>query len=125
MASTALIGFSAYAQELDGTVIVRFNHETGVAEKMVTKRKLKTKKEAQKAVLTGHFESLEGRIAISELDREAGASSWFWNCGSWCGGGGGVWATTPTFFFYGVTFFPIYSWGWNNCGCNYFGYGGW
>lgn len=123
----SLIGITnlAHAQSADeklqGTVVIRFNTKTGKAEKLMLNQEIKNKDEAKAAVAQGQFKQLpEEKMARNELDREAGASSWFWWCGGW-GGWGVGWATTPTYYSYGYTYAPYYSYA--TVGYNYYYYG--
>lgn len=121
----SLIGITNFAhaqsadEKLQGTVVIRFNTKTGKAEKLVLNKEIKGKDEARAAVAAGQFKQLpEEKMARNELDREAGASSWFWWCGGW---GGSAWAYTPTYYSYGYTYVPYYSYA--TVGYNYYYYG--
>lgn len=120
-ALTALMGFSASAKELNGNVIIRYNKTTGTVERMMTTQKIHSAKEAEALVRDGKFESIEGHLAVTELDREAGASSWFWFCPSW---GWSTWAVTPQFYWYGTTFSPWFNSSFNNFNYYYYGSSG-
>lgn len=109
-------GYQASAAKLQKPVIVRFNPQTGAAEQLVLEKEIETKEEAAKIAKSGKFKAMANEnVAVNELDREAGASSWYWYC-NYCYGGGYNYANYyPQYYYYGQSYYPYYNYSYNNC----------
>lgn len=98
------------AQLPDQTIVVRVNTVTGAVEKAELAGTLsETDAQAVAASANLEFAAVPAQNIRGELDREAGASSWYW----WC----------PTYYSYGYNYYtPYYNTGFYNYGYYYSGY---
>jgi hypothetical protein len=64
-------------QALQGTVVLRVDQRTGEMSMIQTDQVVENAAEAQK-LSEGEFTTVPAEKIKSELDREAGASSWYW-----------------------------------------------
>lgn len=95
--------------QADSTIVVRVNTQTGAVEKLEMNQAL----DAQQAEVLAQdssvqFEQIAANNIKSELDQEAGASSWFWYC--------------PTYYTAPAYNYNYYNTGYNNNGYWYSGY---
>lgn len=116
----------AMAAKLDKPVIIRYNPQTGAVEKLTLSKEIKSKAEAAALAENGRFEAVPNQhVVVSELDREAGVSSWFWHRPRY------NYYYYPTYYYYGQTYYPYYTYNYNNCYYYYYssaysyGYNGW
>lgn len=92
LAAAAMIAVSAQAGELDNptqpnvgqadsTIVVRVNTQTGAVEKLELNEGLAVDQaQALAQDSSVQFEQVAQNNIKSELDQEAGASSWYWYC---------------------------------------------
>ncbi|MBX3017716.1 MAG: hypothetical protein KF767_07505 [Bdellovibrionaceae bacterium] len=111
-----LAASSVMAAKLDQPVIVRYNPQTGAAEKLVLNKEITSKAEAAKLAQEGRFVAMANEnVALSELDREAGASSWYWYCPYCYNGYNQYQQYYPSYYYYGQSYQPYYSYQYQNC----------
>lgn len=107
---------SVLAAKLDQPVIVRFNPSTGAVEKLALSKEITSKAEAARLAKSGLFQAVANEnVALSELDREAGASSWYWYCPNCYSGYQSYYQYQPSYYYYGQSYQPYYQYSYNNC----------
>lgn len=121
----SLFATVAAAANLEQPVVVRYNPQTGAVDQVTLKKEVASPSEAAAIAQAGDFRAVQAQnVALNELDREAGASSWYWYC-SYCGYpnyGYNYLTYSPVYYYYGANYYPYYNYAYN--GCYYYYYSG-
>ena len=109
MTAALLVSSFAFASELDqdmtnqgltGTVVMRVDSRTNAVSMLKTDAIVTSEIQAQALAKTGAFETAPMKNVRTELDQEAGASSWYWYCGY----------NYPSYlYWYGYNYYPVYT----------------
>lgn len=142
-----LAGGSAMASELDdensvtnqglkGTVVVRVDHRNNSVSYLKQDGIVSSPAQAKTVAKSGRFSKMPAAKVTNELDRDGGASSWYWyhspynygsNYLSWYG------YQYQSYYTYNYSYYSYYyynrwnNWGYPGYGYGYpgYGYGGW
>ena len=88
---------------LKGTLVVRVDDQTGEIAYLKSDVASPTLEAATTIVSQGEFQPVPAANLRTELDQDAGASSWYFMCGRpW-------WGQT---YWYGYVYRPYYAWNW-------------
>lgn len=120
-------GFSVFASELDndnntanqeikGAVIVRVNNQTGEISYLNTESPITSTEQANLLAETGKFQTLPQENLKNELDKDAGASSWYWHYGSYY---------YSYMYWYGSYYYPYYTYNYGYYRYYYYCHRGW
>lgn len=91
-------------QSIQGTVILRVDQRTG-EQAMVEVEEVIMTGDAAKALIDENFKTVPTEKIHTELDREAGASSWYWYTPHYSYG----YAYSNYYYYYGNCYSPWYS----------------
>ncbi len=102
-------------QTIQGTVVLRVDQRTGEMAMLQTEALTDTEAEAQ-SLIHNHFENVPQDKIKSELDRESGASSWYWYYPGYNSGYG----YNRYYYNYGNCYSPWYSYYYGNYSYYYY-----
>ena len=117
---------SNQGQSLNGTVIVRIDHETNTTAIAHTEAAFKSNDEAQTFVNNSEFQVIpQNHIKKSELDNDGGASSWYYYSPYSYYPYGGYYSNY--FYYYGNYYSPCYNYSYGRYSYYYYSnnYWGW
>lgn len=96
-------------QALQGTVVMRIDQRTGTLSMAQVENVVTSKAEAL-VLAKGNFQAVPNEKIRSELDREAGASSWYWYYPGYSNGYGYNYGyNNAYYYYYGNCYNPWYS----------------
>ncbi|WII70607.1 hypothetical protein QJS83_09070 [Bdellovibrio sp. 22V] len=105
-------------QAMNGTVVIRVDTRTNKASVLTTEQALSSDVEAQALAQSGSFQDLSAAHVGNELDRDGGASSWYFynNYNSYY---------YASMYWYGSWYNPCYSYAYSYYRYYYYSYYGW
>lgn len=103
-------------QGLTGTVVVRVDSRDKSVSVLKSEVVPASKKEAQTLAASGAFQAAPSDKVRTELDNEAGSSSWYWYCG---------YNTSPYLYWYGYNYYPTYYYSYSYYTYYYYSYYRW
>lgn len=95
--------------QITGTVVVRVDNRNNDVAILHSDRNIGSRDEARE-LAAGRFTRVPDNRIRSELDRDAGSSSWYI-----------YWATTPAYCYYGYNYSPYYYYSYGYYGYYYYG----
>ncbi|MGZ3768540.1 MAG: hypothetical protein ACXVCP_10485 [Bdellovibrio sp.] len=114
-------------QSMNGTVVIRVDTRNNQASILTTNKKVASDSEAHSLVKTGSFQNVPAGHVKNELDKDGGASSWYYynGCNGYNGCNNGYNNYNNNMYWYGSWYSPCYSYNYGYYQYYYYSNYGW